>query len=152
MQCYEPSITAQVVRKLLTAIVVFGTIIPNRPLIITLFGCFQCSDFQIKDNLLYMNLWHVTLLILLYWVREVWWFCVTGDNLNKWGPLHTSYSTPEWKPMLQCGVISQFKSFYFVERTRDIISTCGSASLHRFFLWEKLTGLIKITLCQKLLS
>jgi hypothetical protein len=36
----EPSTTAHMVRKLLTAVVAFGTTIPNRPSIITLFGCF----------------------------------------------------------------------------------------------------------------
>jgi hypothetical protein len=39
-QRYEPSTAAQVVRKLLTAVVAFGTTISNRPSIITLFGCF----------------------------------------------------------------------------------------------------------------
>jgi hypothetical protein len=54
-QHYEQSTTAHMVRKLLMAVVAFGTIIPNRPSIITLFGCFQCLDFQIKD-LLYLIL------------------------------------------------------------------------------------------------
>jgi hypothetical protein len=52
-QCYEPSTTAHVVRKLLTVVVAFGTTIPNLPSIITLFGCSRCLDFQIKDLLLY---------------------------------------------------------------------------------------------------
>jgi hypothetical protein len=39
-QHYEPSTTAHVVRKLLTAVVAFGTTIPNRPSTSTLFGCF----------------------------------------------------------------------------------------------------------------
>jgi hypothetical protein len=55
-QCYEPSNTAHMVRKLLTAVVAFGTTIPNRSSIIMLFGCFWCLDFQIKDLLLYI-LW-----------------------------------------------------------------------------------------------
>jgi hypothetical protein len=48
-QRYEPSTTAHVVRKLPTAVVAFGTTIPNRPSIITLFGRFRCLDFRIKD-------------------------------------------------------------------------------------------------------
>jgi hypothetical protein len=40
-QYYEPSTTAHMVRKILTAVVAFGTTIPNRPSIITLFGCFH---------------------------------------------------------------------------------------------------------------
>jgi hypothetical protein len=50
-QRYELSTTAHVVRKLLTAVVAFGPTIPNRPSIITLFGCFRCLDFRIKDLL-----------------------------------------------------------------------------------------------------
>jgi hypothetical protein len=42
------------VRKLLTVVVAFRTTIPNRPSIITLFGCFRCLDFRIKDLLLYL--------------------------------------------------------------------------------------------------
>jgi hypothetical protein len=38
MQRYEPSATAHMVRKLLTAVVAFGTTIPNFPSVITLFG------------------------------------------------------------------------------------------------------------------
>jgi hypothetical protein len=49
MQCYEPYTTSHVVRKLLMPVVVFGTTIPNRPSIITLFGCFWYLDFQIND-------------------------------------------------------------------------------------------------------
>jgi hypothetical protein len=56
MQPSETSTTAHVVRKLLTAVVAFWTTIPNRPSIITLFGCFQCLDFRIKDPPLY-NIW-----------------------------------------------------------------------------------------------
>jgi hypothetical protein len=55
MQRYEPSTTAHVVRKLLTAVVTFRITIPNRPSVITLFGCFRCLDFRIKDLLLYME-------------------------------------------------------------------------------------------------
>jgi hypothetical protein len=39
-QCYEPSTTADMVKKLLTVVVAFGTTFPNRPSIIPLFGCF----------------------------------------------------------------------------------------------------------------
>jgi hypothetical protein len=53
-QHYELSTTAHVVRKLLTVVVAFRTTIPNRPSIITLFGCFRCLDFWIKDLLLYL--------------------------------------------------------------------------------------------------
>jgi hypothetical protein len=53
-QRYEPSTTAHMVRKLLTAVVAFGTTILNHPSIITLFGCFLCLDFRIKDLLLYL--------------------------------------------------------------------------------------------------
>jgi hypothetical protein len=53
MQCYEPSTTTHVVRKLLMAVVAFGSAIRNRLSIITLFGCFQCLDFRIKDLVLY---------------------------------------------------------------------------------------------------
>jgi hypothetical protein len=52
----EPSITAHVVRKLLTKVVAFGTTIPNRSSIITLFRCFRCMDFRIKDFLLYLDM------------------------------------------------------------------------------------------------
>jgi hypothetical protein len=55
MQRYEPSTTAHVIRKLLTAVVAFGTTIPNHPSIITLLGHFRCLDFQIKDLLLYLD-------------------------------------------------------------------------------------------------
>jgi hypothetical protein len=48
-QRYEPSTTAHVVRKLLNAVVAFGTTIPNRPSIVTLFGCFWCLYFRVKD-------------------------------------------------------------------------------------------------------
>jgi hypothetical protein len=44
-QRYEPSTIAHVVRKLQMVVVAFGTTIPNRPAIITLFGCFWCLDF-----------------------------------------------------------------------------------------------------------
>jgi hypothetical protein len=54
MQHYEPSATTHVVRKLLMLVVAFGTIIPNRPSVIMLFGCFQSLDFRIRD-LLYIN-------------------------------------------------------------------------------------------------
>jgi hypothetical protein len=39
-----------VVRKLLTAVVAFGTTIPNCPSIITLFGCFQCFGLPDKRS------------------------------------------------------------------------------------------------------
>jgi hypothetical protein len=54
-QHYDPSSPTHAVRKLLTAVIAFGTTIPDRPSIITLFGCFRCLDFQIKDLLLYIN-------------------------------------------------------------------------------------------------
>jgi hypothetical protein len=54
-QRYELSTTAHVVRKILTAMVAFGTTIPNRSSIIMLFGRFRCLDFWIKDILLYNN-------------------------------------------------------------------------------------------------
>jgi hypothetical protein len=50
-QRYELSATAHVVRKLPTVVVAFGTAIPNRPSIITLFGCYRCLDFRIKAAL-----------------------------------------------------------------------------------------------------
>jgi hypothetical protein len=53
MQRNEPSTTAHVVIKLLTAAVAFGTTIPNHPSIIMLFGCFRCLDFWINDLLPY---------------------------------------------------------------------------------------------------
>jgi hypothetical protein len=56
MQRYEPSATAHMVRKLIMAVVAFGTTIPNRPSIITLFGCFRCLDFQKNDLLLYIKI------------------------------------------------------------------------------------------------
>jgi hypothetical protein len=50
MQRCEPSTTAHMVRKLLMVVVVaFGTTVPNRPSVITLFGCFRCLDIWIKD-------------------------------------------------------------------------------------------------------
>jgi hypothetical protein len=51
-QHYELSTTTHMVRKLLTAVVAFGSTIPNHPSIITLFGCFRCLDFWINDHLL----------------------------------------------------------------------------------------------------
>jgi hypothetical protein len=39
-----PSTTAHVIRKLLTAVVAFGTAVPNRPSIIMLFGYFRLKD------------------------------------------------------------------------------------------------------------
>jgi hypothetical protein len=54
-QRYEPSTTAHVVRKLLTAVVTFGTTIPNRPSSITSFGCFRCLDSRINDLVLNIN-------------------------------------------------------------------------------------------------
>jgi hypothetical protein len=53
MQCYEPSTTIHMVRKLPVTVVAFRTARPNFPSFITLFGCFQCLDFWINDLLLY---------------------------------------------------------------------------------------------------
>jgi hypothetical protein len=53
-QRYETSTTAHVVGISQTAVVAFRTTIPNRPSVITLFGCFRCLDFRIKDLLLYV--------------------------------------------------------------------------------------------------
>jgi hypothetical protein len=51
-QRYEPPTIAHVVRKLLTAVVAFGTTKQNRPSIITLFGFFRCLGFRMNDLLL----------------------------------------------------------------------------------------------------
>jgi hypothetical protein len=74
-QRYEPSTTAHVVKKLLTAVVAFGTTIPNRPLIITLFGCSGCLDSRIKDVLLYMNFHNIakrTKCFLMHSTQQDW--------------------------------------------------------------------------------
>jgi hypothetical protein len=50
-QCYEPSTTAHVVRKLLRRWWLSELLYQ----LITLFGCFRCLDFRIKNLLFYIN-------------------------------------------------------------------------------------------------